>query len=372
MHTISQSSSSSRVSAPSSAEEFSRSEESLAFPLLELPDEMIRLVGLKIRNPLDAVRLMSTCKGLQEDPVLALYIPELIEARITRLDNIGTERRAAAAAQLAARLGKHLRPLYLECVLNKIEIPEDSNFPLLLNQEKKYVAATVLQTRTLQGLIDAAGKELGAHEWTDSYGVIESFLADVRKSLAGKERLICDCYLGLWKWYSTNEKSEALVAGFGTTLLSTLGPAKKFVKLEVLVAVATSARLAPHWGKMPKLAAALHDVVTALHSPTGIRSDRLFNGLKNAFSQCQDKEILKQQLEIFGCLLAAEPGKYRVAGIDWLVQTFGQLRKAGLDRKEIGALVPAGIFVGKDHAYVVRSAIAGNFSLKKLRRVKHS
>lgn len=275
MSPCSGSSSSSRVSPPSSTEESSSSEESLPFPLLELPGELIRLVGLKIRSPLDAVRLMSTCEGLRQDPDLAVRIPELIETRITGLDNIETERRAAAAAQLAVRLGKHLRPLYLECVLDKIEIPEESNVVLLLNQERKYVAAAVLRRTAVQELIEAAGKELAADEWGDSYGVIESFLTDVRKSFEGKERLICDCYLGLWQWYSTNEKKEALVADFGTALLSTLGPAKKFVKLAVLAAVATSARLAPHWAQMPKLTAALRAVVEQLHSPEGIKSDRL-------------------------------------------------------------------------------------------------
>ena len=363
---FSNSSSSSRVSAPSSREQASSSEELLPFPLFELPGDVIKLVCLKIRNPLDAVRLMSTCKGLGEVQNLASHIPELVEARITGLGNIETERRAAAAAKLAIGLGKHLRPFYLECVLDKIEIPDESNFVLLLNQERKYVAATVLQTTTDQDLIDAAGKELGADEWADDYGAIESFLADVRKSFAGRERLICDCYLGLWKWYSTNEKKLALVVDFGHALLSTLGPAKNFVRLEVLVAVATSARLAPHWGEMPKLAAALHHVVKALHSLVGVKSDLLFIGLKNAFSDCKDQEILKQQLKIFSCLLAAEPGKHRLAGIAWLVQTIGQLSEAGLGRKEIGALVPASIFLGKGHAYVVKSAIAGNFSANRL------
>lgn len=366
MRTHSDSSRSSRVSNPSNEEEFSSSEKSLPFPLLELPGDVIKVVGLKIRNPLDAVRLMSTCKDLTEDSDLALRIPELIEARITGLVNIETERRAAAAAQLLARLGKHLRPFYLECALDKIEIPEESNFVLLLNQEKKYVAATVLQTTTVQDLINAAGNELGADEWADDYSAIESFLTDVRKSFAGRERLICDCYVGLWKWYSTNEKKDALVVDFGTALLSTLGPAKKFVKLEVLVAVATSARLAPQWGKVPNLAAALHNVVKMLHSPEGIRSDRLFIGLKNAFSDCKDQEILKQQLKIFSSLLAPEPSKHRIAGVSWLVQTIGQLSEAGLGRKEIGALVPTNIFLGKGHAYVVKSAIAGNFNLSKL------
>lgn len=366
MHTSSNSSSSPRVSAPSSREESSSSEESLPFPLLELPGEVINLVGLKIRNPLDAVRLMSTCKGFCEAQDLAKRIPELIEARIAGLGNIETKRRAAAAAKLVAKLGKHLRPFYLECVLNKIEIPEESNFVLLLNQEKKYVAATVLQTTTVQDLIDAAGKELGADEWAHDYGAIESFLEGVRVSFAGKERLICDCYIGLWKWYSTNETRLALVMDFGIALLSTLGPAKRFVKLEVLVAVATSARLAPCWGKMTRLAADLRDLVKELDSPIGIKSDRLFSGLKKAFSQCQDTEILKQQLKIFRCLLAPAPGKHRIAGIAWLVQTIGQLSQAGLGRKEIGALVPAKVFLGKGHAYVVKSAIAGNFNSSKL------
>lgn len=363
---FSNSSSSSRVSDPSSAEEVSSSQELPSFPLLELPGDLVKLVGFKIRNPLDAIRLMSTCKGLREDPDLSLCIPELIEARITGLGNIQTERRAAAAAQLAVGLGTHLRPYYLECVLNKIEIPEETDHVLLLKKEKKYIAAAVAQTTTVQDLIDAAGKELGADEWTDDYDAIESFLADVRKSFAGKERLICDCYVGLWQRYSKNEKKDAMVVDFGTALLSTLGPAEKFVRLEVLVAVATSARLAPHWGKMPKLAAALHNVVTTLHSPTDIKSDRLFIGLKNAFSDCKDQEILKQQLKIFSSLLAPEPGKHRVAGIAWLVQTIGQLSEAGLGRKEIGALVPADIFLGKGHAYVVKSAITGNFDSSKL------
>lgn len=89
MLTSSDFSSSPRVTAPSSREESSSSEESLPFPLLELPGEVIGLVGLKIRNPLDAVGLMSTCKGLCEEPDLAMRIPELIEARIIRLGNSG-------------------------------------------------------------------------------------------------------------------------------------------------------------------------------------------------------------------------------------------------------------------------------------------
>jgi hypothetical protein len=337
-----------------------------------LPDETIAIIGTKLRKPSDAFHFLLSCRQVRESGFFESCAPRLIASRVDALKNVDKQNRAAAAAQLAMGLKQRPGPIYLECILDKIDIPDESDLLFLLHRERKYVAAAVLAQAKRKELIEAAGKELGAHHWEHDPDGIRHFLNGVRESLAGNERLICRCYVGLWQWHSMNERDDRLVVDFAQELLRALAPAQKFVKLSVIMSMLESARMAPQWAKPTGLMAALHKVAKELPRPKGKRAERLFDGLAKAFGGCSDKLILARQLELFSPLLAQAAGARRRAGIAWLAQTIAQASKAGLACEEIRDLVPRGLFPEKARTYVIDSAIAGNFSPEVLRSIEQS
>lgn len=362
MTTQSSTSSAVRGGAPSSS---SASPDGVPFTqFTDLHEDAINMIGMKVREPSDVFNFMLSCKHVYENKFFETRIPELIENRIGVLKNIDPRKRAAAATQLAVGLGNRLRPIYLDCILDKIEIPDETDLIFLLHKEKKYTAAVVFEKTSDNALIAAAEKELGADEWVH-HGITQ-FLAGVRESFAGNDRLIRRCYDGLWQWYSTNEKQDKLVVNFALELLRTVEPAGNSVKLSVLLSVLESKRMAPQWASSTLLVTALHDVAQQLPVPKGKRSERLFKALGESFSACQAQAILRNQLKLFCPLLAPKPGRYSKAGVAWLVQTIGQASKAGVTVKDIRALVPHTIFLGKGRSYIVNSAIEGNFSHEML------
>ena len=191
---------------------------------------------------------------MQESKFFESCVPELIESRIGALRNVEKPKRAASAAQLAIGLRERLGPLYLDRIIDKIDIPDESDLLFLLHQEKNYVAAVVLAQAKRKDLIEAAGKALGAHEWNHEFDGINHFLNGVRKSFAGNERMICRCYAGLWEWYSKQEKNTMLALDFALELLLALKPEKGFVKISVVMSMLESACLGPQWEKSPRLA----------------------------------------------------------------------------------------------------------------------
>ena len=336
-------------------------------PILDLPREMINIVSLKLREPIDVFNFLHSCKRFYNAELFEERVPELIETRIDALQNVESQKRAAAATQLAVRLGNRLCAIKLGRILDKIEIPDETDVMFLLHKEKKYAAACIWEKNFDQVLLEVANTELAAHEFMPSEDWINCFLTGVQESFAGNESLICCCYRGLWQWYSTNQESpDALVRNFALELLRAVAPAANTVKLSVLLTVLESARMTPEWLKTIALVKALHKVAQQLTAPEDKQSDRLFKALSNAFSGCSNQVILKNQLKIFCPLLAQKPGQHSKAGVAWLVQTIAQASMAGLTVEEIHALVPHDVFLEKGPSYIVNSAIEGNFSHEML------